>query len=485
MIKINCNQLFSNLALLLCDIGRIDRAIIDCNQMIRINKNDGNAYFNCCIEHFEKRIRNKQALNYNKKIEINSIYSRALINRSEILIKCQVYYFGESKKKQKKTVFLVYKYVQVILLISQQLEICIIKIFNIKKNVTWRSSQTELIDRYICFIKLQLQILEEIECDIIKAKKQISLLPNSSAQDQNQVNEYFERVERIERSVTVIVLPNNETQRPEMQQNMIKQFQNIQQQLKELQKQFQKQNEVINRIQNLDNIQIEFMMEELKKPKNKQILLLYACFRKFQKINFKQIKMPLLKVLQKKVLSLIQNSLKAGSKNLELLPIIGGAFNIINSVLDYGVEYQKEAKFKSRIILLINIMKIFAATLTELEKEIQFAAIKLSKFEEPGLREIQISKFIQFVEKLSLLENSSEQYSRDPYWKKGTADSLKLQKYLEENNDMIIIEDQDKKLRQILIDALLKNYNSISNKMNKSENKTSKNKEDNNKCNIQ
>ncbi|CAD8148180.1 unnamed protein product [Paramecium pentaurelia] len=505
-IEINSDysNAYLNRALLLCDMGQIDRAIQDCNQMIRINKNDGNAYFNRGFL-FDQIDQRQQALNdYNKAIEINSMDSRALINRGLLFWRMQ------EKEKAKKDcnsaleicpsnpLYLTiigdlhyqdFQYEKVHYYFTQALKN--IEGMQLGDQVKWNLS-----DRNICFIKLKLQILQEIECDIINAKKQISLLPKLSAKDQNQVNEYFERVERIERSVSVIVLPSNETQKPEMQQNMIKQFQEMQQQLKELQKQLQKQNEVINKIQNLDNFQIEFMMEELKKPQNKHQFIyykslfwrLYFYMHAMQELStnlFQVNKDAFVESTSEKVLSLIQKAFKAGSKTLEQLPIIGEAFNIINSALDYGVEYQKEVKFKRRIIRLTNIMKIFAVTPTELEKEVQFAAIELSKFQEPGLKEIPISKFTQFVEKLSLLENSSEQFSSDPYWKIGTADSLIILKYLEENNDMIIIEDQHKKLRQIFIDAILKNKIQISNKMNKSQNKTSKNKEDNDKCNIQ
>ena len=63
------------------------------------------------------------------------------------------------------------------------------------------------------------------------------------------------------------------------------------------------------------------------------------------------------------------------------------------------------------------------------------------------MKEIPISNFTSFIEKLSLLESISEEYSRDPYWKKGTQDSLIILKYLEENNNIILLENQHKKLR--------------------------------------
>ncbi|CAD8078817.1 unnamed protein product [Paramecium primaurelia] len=299
-----------------------------------------------------------------------------------------------------------------------------------KVNVTWNSNQMELIRWINIFIKLQLQNLQEIDCVIIKAKKQISYLPNSSAQYKNQFNEYFKRVERIERSVSVIVLPNDETQRQEMQKNMIKQFQEIII-TKRIIKAVLKIKQYLHRIYD----------GGFKKPKNKhqfiyfKSLLWIFYFYMHAVGTFNNLilskQRAFVESTSEKVLSLIYNAFKAGSKR---------SFNIINSVLKNGVEYQKEAKFKRRIIRLKNIMKLFAVTPTEFE-------------------------FTQFLEKISLLENSSKQYNRDSYWKQGTADFLKLQKYIEENNDMIIIEDQDKKLRQLLIDAILKNYNSISKKI--------------------
>ncbi|CAK70800.1 unnamed protein product (macronuclear) [Paramecium tetraurelia] len=495
---------YLNRALLLCDMDQIGKAVKDCNSIIKINKQDANAYFNRGFL-FDQLDQRQQALDdYTQTIEINPKDSRAFINRGLL------YWRMQEKEKAMKDCFTALEICP-----SNPLYLTIIGDLHFQdlqnekvhqyftealKNIEGMQPEDKakwgLSDKNISFIKIKLQILQEIERDIIIAKKQISLLPKISTQDQNQANEFFERIERIERSVSVIVLPNNESQKPERQQNMINQFYEMQQQLKQLQQQLQQQNQLINKIQNLDNFQIEFMMDELKKPRNKHQFIyykslfwrLYFYMHAMQELStnlFQVNKEAFVESTSEKVASILQKIFKVGSKALEQLPIIGEAFNIINSALDFGIEYQKEAKFKRRIIRLTNIMKLFAITPSELEKEVQFAAIELSKLQEPGMKEIPISKFTQFVEKLSLLENTQEEYSRDPYWKKGTVDSLIILKYLEDNNDMIMLEDQHKKLRQVFIDAILKNENSTSNTIKKQEKQISKDKEEIDKCNIQ
>lgn len=70
------------------------------------------------------------------------------------------------------------------------------------------------------------------------------------------------------------------------------------------------------------------------------------------------------------------------------------------------------------------------------------------------MKEIQNSKFIEFIKKLSEEESISEESSKDIYWKKGIEDTLIILKYLEKFNQKIIKEDQNKKLREVFLDAI-------------------------------
>ncbi|CAD8127357.1 unnamed protein product [Paramecium sonneborni] len=493
---------YLNRALLYKDMDQIDKALQDCNSMIKINKNDGNAYFYRGFLQDQMDLMEQALSDYNKAIDLNPLDSRAYLNRGLL------YWRMNEQEKSLKDCLSALElcpnnplYLTIIGdIYYQNLEYEKVHYYFTQASKMIQGMQPDdqvkwnLSDGNINFIKIKLQILQEIESDIFIAKRQIELLPKISQKDQDQANKYFEQVERIERSVSVIVKPSNENQKPDTQTQMIKQFQEMQKQLKELQQQMLKQSEVINKIQNLDNFQIEFMMEDLKKPNNNHQYIyykslfwrLYFYLHAMSELStnlFQINKDAVVESISEKMVGLLLKTFKAGSKTVEQLPIIGQAFNIINSALDFGVEYQKDVKFQRRIISLTNIMKIFAITPTELEKEVQFAAIELSKLQEPGLKEIPISKFTSFVEKLSLLERASEEYSRDPYWKKGIEDSIIILKYLEENNNNIIQENQFKKLRQIFIDAILKNKN-LNSDIKKNKQNISKDK-DNNTCNIQ
>ena len=70
-----------------------------------------------------------------------------------------------------------------------------------------------------------------------------------------------------------------------------------------------------------------------------------------------------------KVLNIVKKAFNVGTKVLEKVHIAEHAFHIINEALNI-VDHKREEKFKKRLMLLTNILKLFAITPSELEREV-------------------------------------------------------------------------------------------------------------------
>lgn len=71
-----------------------------------------------------------------------------------------------------------------------------------------------------------------------------------------------------------------------------------------------------------------------------------------------------------KVLNIVKKTFNVGTKVLEKVHIAEHAFHIINEALNLVVDHKREEKFKKRLMLLTNILKLFAITPSELEREV-------------------------------------------------------------------------------------------------------------------
>ena len=71
-----------------------------------------------------------------------------------------------------------------------------------------------------------------------------------------------------------------------------------------------------------------------------------------------------------KVMNVVKKAFNIGTKVLEKVHIAEHAFHIINEALNFVVEHKREEKFKKRLMCLTNILKLFAITPSELEREV-------------------------------------------------------------------------------------------------------------------
>ncbi|CAK60842.1 unnamed protein product (macronuclear) [Paramecium tetraurelia] len=479
-----------NIANLLFNIGQKEEALKDYNKAIELNPKDATYYYNRAVFYNKVNLKEMSLQDYNMTIELDPKNYSAYNNRGLLLQSI-------GKKDEALQDFL------------NAIRLCPdhpLYLANLGDqyysdhqfelaNQYYKQAQTQiecislqklnqlrLNIEHLNFIKTKVQLITQIEDEIKKMKKQIEQLPKTSSNNE-QIKECLEKVSTIERSLSYSVLPCNQEQQSDAQQTIISFYQQMQKQLKELYVKLDQQDKVINLLVQQDQFKIEQQMKEIKLPQNKHQFTyfrslfwhLYYYLHAMSEIStnlFQVNTNAMIESSSEKVINLVKKTFNIGTKVLDKVHIAAHAFHIINEALNIVVDHKREEKFKKRLMLLTNILKLFAITPTELEREVQFTAIELSRTQQTGLKENQNSRFIEFIKKLAEEESISEEKSKDIFWKKGIEDTFIILRYLEKFNQKIIQEDQNKKLSEVFLEAIKFNIIEESSKKQKDPSQT-------------
>ncbi|CAD8124540.1 unnamed protein product [Paramecium sonneborni] len=473
---------FNNRGQLFSEKEQYDLAIKDFNKAIELNPQHALAYFNRANLYEVTEQREKALKDYNKAIELDPEYPSSYNNRGmllKIIGKSEealqdyqkaimlssnnplyfanigdIYYSNQSYHQATQ-------YYNQSLLLLQQLTLQL-------------QTELNLTNDNLSFIKGKIEILLLIQQDINKIKSDLELLPGKFQKNKKVSILYSEKINNIEQQVIKKLNTSSSKEYQYQQQNLLETLREMQLDLKIVRKEIiqlkQENVELRQKIQQLefqDRYIIDQSMVELKKQENQHQFIyykalfwrLYYYLQAMAQIStdlYQFNKDAMIESTSENVMNIVQKVFNVGTSALGSVPIVGNTFMIINAALDFTLEYKKENKFKRRLIRLNNILRIFAINPSDLEIEVQMAAIQLSKQQEKNFKQKQKSQFTEFVDQLAQKENQI--YESNFHWQNGTEDALYILKYLEENNSQILGENfEQKKLREILVEAVKQN----------------------------
>ncbi|CAD8169301.1 unnamed protein product [Paramecium pentaurelia] len=259
-------------------------------------------------------------------------------------------------------------------------------------------------------------------------------------QKKNQtLNDVKDKFTILERKLTVQLMARTDLKQPQEKQEELDPLQLIKEDMKQIRQQLvilqeivNQQNEIISNLED-DNKQLKNRIAFKHNRKQNSIYLLKS-IENFFRIILNEQRCYDSKQFQKST-RYSTKGFQYWMKGYGFIPVGGEAFNIIHDALDYANESKKENKFNP----------------SELEIKVKITAIDLAKQQQQETLQQNNQQFNQFLVKLNKIENQKDE--QNEYWKNGTNDALIILKYLNDQSSSII-ENSDKKLRQIFVEVV-------------------------------
>ncbi|CAD8161928.1 unnamed protein product [Paramecium octaurelia] len=320
------------------------------------------------------------------------------------------------------------------------------------------------------YIKLKVKLLQNINTGLNQIKDEMYMFTKNNTLYSQESSEYAQKISQCEIQIKNSLRNSSFEGTSQSSSDILQLCQKISQEVQQLSEKIR----MLEQQQRINQNQIQILMEQepfviqqeliqLEKSDNMYLYYrsvfwrLYNYLQAMSLISTNLIQFnsdTLIETNSEKILNILQTVVNVSNAITGFIPIVGAAFNIINSALDFGVEQMKNKKFKNRMMNLASILQRFAVTPSELEREIQFASIYLAKSLQVEPYIDQQSKYYSFIIELSRQEGKFEKNAENPYWKKGVEHSLIILKYLEDNCQRILQTQQKMNLRAIIVEAI-------------------------------
>ncbi|CAD8153372.1 unnamed protein product [Paramecium octaurelia] len=447
------NSLY-NRGILYQNLGEKEKALKDYMLVLERNQAHSDTY-NSRGNLYMNDGKMEQAIkDYNKAIEINPLNPLYLTNLGSL------YYHQKDYIKAKNFFSLA--------------QGCLEQIIDSKFKCRNLSSKN------IIFIQSKLRLISEIDNQFQITKNNVAQFAKNNQINQQQEQAFLLEINKIQEQAASGMKPTNEQIDKNQQQQILDFLFKIEQEVKAIYDKLEKESKEskekilqleskVQKLEEQDSYQLEEELNLLKKPENFQSFLYYKSlfWRLYNYLHAMQLMSTNLFTINRdamvesnseKVADFLKTMSSTGSFIMGSVPIIGTTFNAINAALDYMVEKAKENKFQIRMQALTKIQQKFFVSPSEQEREIQFAAIALAKKQKPHNNDdCEQGALNPYIVKLSILESNYETNSESEYWKRGIQDSLRILRYLESNSDAILTQQDSKKFRIVIQDAIQPN----------------------------